>query len=190
VLEPAAGHTMTITEEEYLKLALEEVDEQWELHCGVPVRKPGMTAPHNRTIYRLGGMLYQQLDPSRFEARVNAGRVRRAADRYYIPDLMVMPIEVVQPQLEGMALEFYATSLPLVVEIWSPSTGDYDVRVKLADYQRRGDLEIWFVHPYERTLAAWVRQADGLYQETIYRGGKVRPSALPGVEIDLESLFA
>src|SRR4051812_16400532 len=132
-LEPVAGRTTTITEEEYLKLALEEVDEQWELHCGVPVRKPAMSAAHNETIFRLGGMLYQQLDRERFSARTNAGRVRRAADRYYIPDLMVMPLELVRPQMGQMTIEFYATPLALVVEVWSPSTGDYDVRVKLAD---------------------------------------------------------
>src|SRR4051812_26772776 len=101
-VEQAAGRAMTITEEEDLKLALEEVDEQWGLHCGVPVRKPSVTAAHNKTMWRLGGMLYQQLDPAKFEARTNAGRVRRSADRYYIPDLMVMPVELVLPQLEQM----------------------------------------------------------------------------------------
>jgi Uma2 family endonuclease len=181
---------MTITEEEYLKLALEEVDEQWELHCGVPVRKPAMTEAHNETMWRLGGMLFQQLDREKFTGRGNAGRVRHAADRYYIPDLMVMPVELARAQRGEIKFEFYATPLPLVVEIWSPSTGNYDIQVKLADYQRRGDLEIWRIHPYERTLTAWVRQADGTYQETVHRGSKVRPSALPGVEIDLDALFA
>ena len=87
-------------------------------------------------------------------------------------------------------LEVYEEALPLVVEVWSPSTGAYDVEVKLLEYQRRGDLEIWLIHPYERTLTAWIRQPDGAYAEAIYREGVVRPSALPGVEIDLVSLFA
>jgi Uma2 family endonuclease len=78
---------------------------------------------------------------------------------------------------------------PLVVEVWSRSTGDYDVEEKLADYQRRGDLEIWRIHPYERTLTAWRRLPDGSYEETIYRDGIVRPTALLGVEIDLTALF-
>jgi Uma2 family endonuclease len=189
-VEQPAGPATTITEEEYLKLALEEVDELWELHCGVPVRKPAMTEAHNETMWRLGGMLFQQLDREKFTGRENAGRVRRATDRYYIPDLMVMPVELARAQRGEIRLEFYGTPLPLVVEIWSPSTGTYDIQVKLADYQRRGDLEIWRIHPYERTLTAWVRQADGTYQEAVYRGGKVRPSALPGVEIDLDALFA
>jgi Uma2 family endonuclease len=189
-VESAAGRIVTITEEEYLKLALEEVDEQWELHCGVPVRKPAMTEDHNEVMWRLGGRLFQQLDHERFTGRENAGRVRRAADRYYIPDIIVVPAELARAQRGQMRLGFYAEPLPLVVEIWSPSTGNYDIRVKLAEYKRRGDLEIWFIHPYERTLTAWVRQADGSYQETVYSSGKVRPTALPGVEIDLDELFA
>jgi Uma2 family endonuclease len=64
------------------------------------------------------------------------------------------------------------------------------VETKLVEYRRRGDLEIWRVHPYERTLTTWVRQSDGSYTETMYRSGRVRPSVLPGVEIDLDGLFA
>ncbi len=84
----------------------------------------------------------------------------------------------------------YSASLPLVVEVWSPSTCDYDVDKKLPEYQRRGDLDVWRIHPYERTLIAWVRQADGSYAENHYRGGIVRPAALLGVAIDLDALFA
>ena len=86
-------------------------------------------------------------------------------------------------------LEVYDQPLPLVVEVWSRSTGDYDVEEKLAVYQQRGDLEIWRIHPYERTLTAWRRQPDGSYDETIHREGVVSPTALPGVEIDLAALF-
>ena len=83
----------------------------------------------------------------------------------------------------------FSDPLPLVVEVWSPSTGDYDVDAKLPVYQQRGDLEIWRIHPYERTLTAWRRQPDGSYQETIHREGMVKPAALPGVAIDLGALF-
>ena len=61
-------------------------------------------------------------------------------------------------------LEVYDQPLPLVVEVWSRSTGDYDVEEKLAVYQQRGDLEIWRIHPYERTLTAWRRLPDGSYE--------------------------
>ena len=45
----------------------------------------------------------------------------------------------------GGYLEAYADPLPLVVEVWSRSTGDYDIEVKLQEYQRRsgGDWRTW-----------------------------------------------
>src|SRR5713101_1769996 len=72
---------------------------------------------------------------------------------------------------------------------WSPSTGEYDVEGKLKEYQQRGDAEIWRIHPYERTITAWRRQADGRYTEALYRGGTVPVLSLPGVVIDLATLF-
>jgi Uma2 family endonuclease len=74
--------------------------------------------------------------------------------------------------------------------VWSPSTGDYDVDTKIPVYQRRGDLEIWRIHPYERTVTRWVRQADGSYEETNHDGGIIPLSALSAVTIDLDALFA
>lgn len=86
-------------------------------------------------------------------------------------------------------IESYSSPLPLVVEIWSPSTGDYDVDSKIPEYQRRGDLEIWRIHPFERTLIIWRRQPDGSYTEEHVTGGIVTPVALPNVSIDLNTLF-
>jgi Uma2 family endonuclease len=86
-------------------------------------------------------------------------------------------------------LAIIADPLPLVVEVWSPSTGGYDVDAKLPIYQQRGDLEIWRIHPFERTVTAWRRQANGSYTETIYREGILAPVALPGVSITLDELF-
>jgi Uma2 family endonuclease len=83
----------------------------------------------------------------------------------------------------------YDQPLPLVVEIWSRSTGEYDITEKLRVYQTRADLEIWLVHPYERTLTAWRRQPDGSYEESLVRDGMIEPQALPGVTIDLAALF-
>ena len=76
-----------------------------------------------------------------------------------------------------------------LAEVWSPSTGEYDVDDKFPEYQRRGDLEIWRVHPYEKTIIAWRRRADGTYSETRYTSGAVPVESLPGVSVVLESLF-
>ncbi len=117
--------------------------------------------------------------------------MRRSETQYYIPDLIVVPAELASRLFaKERTTEMYREPLPLVVEVWSPSTGRLDIEEKLPEYRRRGDLEIWRIHPDERTLTAWVRQPDGSYQETQYRGGIVRPAALPNVSIDLDAFFA
>lgn len=84
----------------------------------------------------------------------------------------------------------YEDPVPLVVEVWCPSTGDYDVDKKLDEYRRRGDPEIWRIHPYERILIAWSRQAGGSYAEQMYAGGTIRPAAFPDAVIEFDKLLA
>ena len=180
---------MPVTEQTYLRLALEDPG-RWELHCGQLRRKPSMTAEHNEVAYQLGLRLGQQLDRTLYRVRVSMGHVRRSSASYYIPDVFVIPNDLYQ-QARGQpnTLETYVAPLPLVIEVWSPSTGGYDVDSKLPEYQARGDLEIWRVHPFEHTLTAWRRQTDGSYAVSHHAGGVIHPVALPDVSIDLDTLF-
>jgi len=148
-----------------------------------------MLFAHNQAQILLAAQLIQQLDRRRFEVRSNSGHVRRSPENYFIPDVFVFPVELATEFGDKVVLEWYGTPLPLIVEIWSPSTADYDVNTKLVEYARRGDLEIWLIHPFDRTLTAWRRQSDGTYAEVSQTGGTVQPSALPNVTIDLEALF-
>jgi Uma2 family endonuclease len=179
-----------ISEAAYERLALAEPDRKWELRDGHLREKPAMTAAHNWLEIRLGYMLMSQLDWSKFQVRVDAGRVRRSGSTFFIPDVFVLPTSYATPLLERQdILEVYSQPLPLVVEVWSSSTGDCDVDKKLPVYQQRGDLEIWRIHPYERTVTSWRRFSDGRYEKTVYREGSVSPVDLPGVTIDLTTLF-
>jgi Uma2 family endonuclease len=122
-------------------------------------------------------------------AVVSELRVRRSSATVFMPDPMVIPTAYSEEIRDRPVLAIFSDPLPLVVEVWSPTTGDYDVDAKVPVYQQRGDLEIWRIYPYERTLTSWQRQPDGSYQEITHRGGIVTPVALPGVAIDLETLF-
>lgn len=180
---------MAVSEATYLRLA-EEDDETWELHCGRLWKKNPMTWEHTDTFSYLGYLLQTQLDRREYVVHINAGKIRRSEQNYYIPDLIVIPRAMAQRLFPtpGMT-EVYQEPLPLVVEVWSPSTWRLDIREKLPEYQRRGDAEIWFVHPYDRALTTWVRRPDGAYQETLHREGAVRPVTLPNVTITLDNLF-
>ena len=179
-----------ISGETYERLALSEPDRKWELRDGVLREKPAMTSAHNWLEVKLGYLLMSQLDWSIFQVRVDAGRVRRPEATYFIPDVFVIPTSLVTPLLDLQdVLEVYDQPLPLVVEVWSRSTGDYDVEEKLRVYRNRGDQEIWQIHPYERTLTTWRRLPNGSYEEAVYSEGVVHPIALPGIVIDLAALF-
>jgi Uma2 family endonuclease len=179
-----------MSEDEYRRFALSDGNGQWELVNGRLREKPPMSAKHGDLMFELGHALRLQLDRRDYRVRSNHGQLRISPRNYFVPDLVVIP-SAVDPILLGQpdALDAYSMPLPLVVEIWSPSTGSYDADTKLPDYQARGDLEIWRIHPRERTLTTWVRQADATYRKIVYTGGIVRLAFLPGVTIDLDALF-
>ena len=178
-----------MSEEQYRQFVLAQPEGQWELHDGRLVEKPGVTWEHADIAMELAYLLRHQIPRDEYRVFMES-RVRRPTATIFMPDIMVVPTAYGEP-FRGRpgSLAIFSDPLPLIIEIWSSSTGDYDVDAKLPVYQQRGDLEIWRIHPYERTLTSWQRQPDGSYQETMHRGGSISPMALPGVTIDLETLF-
>jgi Uma2 family endonuclease len=181
--------TTTLSEQAYRDLALSDPDHLWELWDGVPVEKPLMSVMHDDVAFQLGRLLQNQLDRNVFRVNVNGGKTRYTARNYYVLDVVVIPAAYQVPfERDPRAFNAFAEPLPLVVEIWSLSTGDYDMAAKLPVYRARGDEEIWFIHPYERTLTAWRRQLDGSYAKDLYRGGVVQVRSLPGVGFEVDAL--
>lgn len=182
---------MAVLERTYHSLALEDPESKWELYDGQPRSKPEMSAEHNEIMVNLGIQLGTQLDRSRFRVRINSSRVRHSEHNYYVPDVFVVPADAVVAQTgEPGGLEYFDEPLPLVVEVWSPSTGAYDVERKFPLYKARRDHEIWRIHPYDRCLTRWVLQEDGTYHESSHFEGTIEPVALPTVRVDLDGLFA
>ncbi len=171
-------------------VAIEDPNHQWELFDGELGKKPTMSVSHNRLMARLGAQLVRQLDVDEYEVRMNTGRLSSGEHTYFVPDIHVIPIKVIRSIAAiDSQLEVFSQPMPFVVEVWSPSTGEYDVDRKFPEYRTRGDLEIWRLHPYERTLTMWRRRDDGGYDESIQKGGVVHPVGLPGVTVDLDQLF-
>ena len=179
-----------ISEQEYRELALNDSDRLWELWDGVPREMPLLSMKHEDVASHLGAALITQLDRRLYRVNINGGRARLSSRNYFIPDVVVIPAAYKAPfEDDPRAFNAFAEPLPLVVEVWSPSTGQYDVGTKLEGYRQRGDTEIWFIHPYERTLIAWRRQPDGSYPEETYQGGIAPVASLLGVNIDFDSLL-
>ena len=180
------------TYEAYERLALADPDTPWEWYRGCARRKPDMTQEHNEAASELGEQLVLQLRQRGYRVRMNTGRAKRRNQFAFIPDVFVLPLDLKRPRSESPGgLEAYEQPLPFVCEIWSPSTGEYDADEKLPEYRARGDLEIWRIHPYERTIVAWRRRPGGGYSETHYGPGtlEVPVESLPGVVIAFPPLF-
>ena len=182
---------MPISEQTYERVALEDPTAHWELVCGRLRRKPEMTTEHYDVMRTLVHLLNAQLDVREYAVGMESPKLRISTGTYFIPDVCVIPRALIRRRRQELPQRFevYEEPMPLVVEVWSPSTGEYDVEEKLRGYQLRRDLEIWRIHPYERTLTRWLRQPDGSYAESHQRGGTVLLSTLPNVAIDLDSLL-
>ncbi|MER3438041.1 MAG: hypothetical protein C4346_10895, partial [Chloroflexota bacterium] len=121
-----AEDDMVIREQIIDAFAQPNIGDRLEVHRGILREKPSMSFDHADLMTYLGLQLASQLDRRSFSVHINHGRLRHGERTYYIPDIIVIPSELASP-LRGKpdALEIYDAPLPLVVEIWSPSTGDY-----------------------------------------------------------------
>ena len=180
---------MAVSYATYERVALEDGDGTWELVCGRLREKQGMTQEHNNRGSRLAAQLFRQLDEDEFQIRLNAPALRVREGTYFVPDVVVIPVSVPTVGARETSLEMYGQPLPLVVEVWSPSTGQRDLETKVPEYQFRGDQEIWRIHPIERVVTGWRRAADGTYNESDHSTGTVALASVPGVTIDLDRLF-
>lgn len=186
---------MPIGEDLYVRVALEETDETWELHDNWLRCKPGGTFGHDELLHRRWYQSADQLDRYLFHERINAGRLALGHRTYLVPDFFVFPAAYLTEAVKRHgweSLEAYREPVLFIVEVWEPPNEAfwYDVNRKLPIYRQRGDAEIWRLHPYERTLHGWRRQPDGSYDAFVTNQGTVVLLALPGVTIDLDALFA
>jgi Uma2 family endonuclease len=166
-----------MSEQEYERFVLSGIKGTWELHAGRLVEKPALSEPRGTIVSRLAQQLLAQLNAGHYQVRINAGFVRAPEDTILIPDLLVAPTAFDSPAAGRVSLAIHAEPLPLIVEVWGPSDADYDVAARIPIYQQRSDLEIWRIHPADRTLTTCVRQPDGTYAETIYQPGAGWPVA-------------
>ncbi|MDR2476077.1 MAG: Uma2 family endonuclease [Bacteroidales bacterium] len=80
----------------------------------------------------------------------------------------------------------------MVVEVISPSTSRYDHTKKFDLYEASGVREYWIADPGNRSVAIYLLQPDGKYDEgTIYEYGadKIPVNVINGLSLDWKSIF-
>jgi len=79
----------------------------------------------------------------------------------------------------------------MVVEILSPSSIQYDMKVKFDIYEAGGVKEYWVISPKEKGIIAFILQDNGKYGKgTVYEWDAQAPiHTLTGLTISTETLF-
>ena len=79
----------------------------------------------------------------------------------------------------------------LVVEVLSPSTDRYDLTTKRRLYEQLRVLHYWIADAQANNVRECVLGADGHYTERVIAAGEpFAPALFPGVQIDLQRVFA
>ncbi|RKX56157.1 MAG: Uma2 family endonuclease [Thermotoga sp.] len=78
----------------------------------------------------------------------------------------------------------------LIVEILSPSTAYYDLRVKFNLYEKKGVQEYWIIDPMQKRCEIYNLE-KGKYIKTVdvMEKGNVSSKVLKGFEVSLEEVF-
>jgi Uma2 family endonuclease len=78
----------------------------------------------------------------------------------------------------------------LVIEILSPGTMSYDLKIKRNLYEKHGIREYWIVHPEEKIILVY-RLENGIYGKgEVYETGEDLPVwVLPGLSLPMNEIF-
>lgn len=112
--------------------------------------------------------------------------VHLGGHQYVQPDLVVVLNE--RSAIVGAAMIEGAPDL--LVEIASPSSRARDRGRKLALYAETGVREYWFVDPQSRSVTVHAEPAGDRYQRVERAEDVARSVVVPGLSVDLASLFA
>ena len=110
-------------------------------------------------------------------------------------DVQLSEFDIVQPDLVIILNDNIRKITPtkikvapnLVVEILSPSTGDYDRTIKKDLYERSGVSEYWIVDPFEQQVDQWVLQNGKLTLAP--KSNVLRLTFADGIEIDMDTVW-
>ncbi|OUC16721.1 MAG: hypothetical protein B0A82_00400 [Alkalinema sp. CACIAM 70d] len=173
----ATGQRLTF--EEYLNYN-DGTDTRYELVRGELVAMTPPTWLHLRIARYLESQFNQEIERLGYawESFREPGQ-RTEENTSRVPDVAIVPIELVETALEQSAVLSVAAFL--LVEIVSESTATQDYREKVAEYQAKGIPEYWIVDPDPFGAAKYVGSPklptvsvytliDGVYQVQRFQG--------------------
>ena len=166
-------------------LLLPELDRR-ELIEGDFFMVPAPNIKHQTVVFNLGMIL------GLFVRKHGLGKLLLAPT-----DVVLSDEDVVQPDLlfvsnarRDIITEDNVAGAPdLVIEVLSPSTAERDMNLKLTLYARVGVGEYWIVDPDVESVQVIELSTGGQRSKRTFLSGKVSSRALPGVDVEVGSIF-
>ncbi len=170
-------------------------DERWELIEGAAYNMSAAPSTRHQVV---AGELYRQIANflygksckviiAPFDVRLPAGNI--ADDRI---ETVIQPDISVICNLSRLDEKGCKGAPDFIVEITSPFTASKDHIRKVVLYEKHGVKEYWIIQPFDNIVHVRILDDNGRYGKVeIYEGkGRLEIKTLPGLEIDLDTVFA
>ncbi len=172
------------TLEDYLRLP---EGAPYQLIKGVLVMSPSPSPVHQEILKSIGVRLVTWVEPR------GLGKVYFAPiDVYFTNQDVYQPdiIFISKDRLEIIGDKRIDGPGDLIIEILSPATAYYDLRIKKDVYEKSGVKEYWIVDPLEKIIEVHVNE-DGRFRlhQSVRVAGEVVSVLVEGFKIDLKEIF-
>ena len=165
----------------------------WELIDGVPYQMAPASTKHQRVSTKLLLQFGNYLEGKPCEVFHQPFGVRLPLEDE--PDEFIknaiLPDIVVVCDKDKIDDAGYRGAPDLIVEILSPSTSKRDMDDKFKLYEKAGVKEYWIADPLHNFIKVYILGEDNTYgkSKVYFKGGKIKVSIFPELEIDLEKVF-
>lgn len=169
-------------------------EKRYELIDGIAYVKepPAPTRFHQELVGALHYQVRMALEGQRWRTYVAPFDVRlpKAGEADDLVDTVVQPDVLIVRALSKLDDRGMRGAPDWIAEVLSPTTSRHDRFVKIPVYERAGVLEVWLIHPIERTLTVYCLE-NGRYGRPIVLElkGRTTIGALPGVSIDWDRIL-
>lgn len=179
--------TTKFTFEEYLAYD-DGTDNRYELEDGELLLINPPIGHHALIIRFLSNLLETEINRLNLSwATFQILGVRTAPRRVRLPDLCVVPLEIVQKYRDVPAV--IESDTLLAIELVSPDSVKRDCRFKRAEYASFGIPEYWIVHPTEQKVTLLLL-VEGLYEETIYQADdRIQSQTFPDLMLTVNQIL-
>lgn len=151
---------------------------------------PAPSTTHQLVSFELAFALYGHVKANKL------GRVLEAPVDLILPD-RATPVQpdvhfIARERLDILQEKFIEGAPDLIIEVLSPGNAHHDRQTKYDLYAEAGVREYWIVDPDDCLVDVYTLHDDGIYVPFGHfeRGGAIRSSLLPDLQIPLEDVCA